>query len=348
MVYEPYWAALKKLIRPFNQSDLWLKTAKTLGLSKPAQERLSWIVFYHTRAQGNAKLTCRHFALNRSRFYYWLKRFDDTNLETLENRPSVPLTTRLRQITPEQEQRAIALRQQHSHWGKMKLVCLYQQTYGQKLSSWQFQRVIQRFKLYPKPVKNLKTQAKRLKAAHKKRITELKVRLPRLGWLLHFDTIVIYWNGLKRYLITMIDDFTKLAFARMYGSKSSLAAQDFLLRVNYLLTDRLQNVHQDNGSEFKRYFQELCQKLGLKQYYSRPRTPKDNPSLERFNQTLQYEWLRDGNFTPDINQFNTRLKDFIIEYNFTRPHETLNYLTPIQFAVKYKQVSERYPSDTVT
>jgi len=70
--------------------------------------------------------------------------------------------------------------------------------------------------------------------------------------------------------------------------------------------------------------------------------------MERFNQTLEYEWLKDGNFTPDITLFNSRLKDFIIEYNFKRPHQTLNYLTPIQFAVKYQQLSEMYSSRTNT
>jgi hypothetical protein len=54
----------------------------------------------------------------------------------------------------------------------------------------------------------------------------------------------------------------------------------------------------------------------------------------------------DGNFTPHVNLFNARLAKFVIEYNFKRPRETLNYLTPIEFAVKYKQLSEMYPSRT--
>ncbi len=347
MAYEEYWASLRKLAQPFNKYELWRKTAKALSLSKEACQRLEWLIYYHNQARGNASLTIRHFGLNRSMFYYWFNRFDEQNLRTLNNQSTAPKRRRQRQITPTEEQQAIKLRKEHIHWGKMKLSKVYLDEYQAKLSSWQFQGVIKRYHLYLRPAKNTRIQAKRLKSAKKKRIAELKVRLPVLGYLLHFDTIEIYWNGLKRYIITMIDEFTKLAFARMYASKSSNSASDFLLRVNYLLDDRIKNAHQDNGSEFQKYFRELCQKFNIKQYYSRPRTPKDNPSLERFNQTLQYEWLKDGNFTPDVNLFNSHLKDFIIEYNFKRPHETLNYLTPIQFAVKYRQLSERYSSSTL-
>ena len=347
MVYKQYRAAQKRLYIPFNKYELWRKTAKMLKLSTRAVRRLEWIIYYYAKSGRNAKLTCRHFAIHRSQFYYWFNRFDETNLRTLENQSMAPRQTRQKKITLIQEQRAIKLRKEHIHWGKMKLAKLYYNQYQEKLSSWQFQGVIQKYRLYPKPAKNAKIQAKRQKALKKKRITELKKTKPILGYLLHFDTIEIYWNGLKRYIITMIDEFTKLAFARMYATNSSRSAKDFLLRVNYLLDGQITIAHSDNGSEFAKYFKQLCEQLNIQQYYSRPRTPKDNPSLERFNQTLKYEWLQDGNFTPNINLFNSRLKEFLIEYNSVRPHQSLEYLTPIEFAVEYRQLSEMYPSRTL-
>jgi len=346
MAYKQYRAALKRLQIPINKYDLWRKTAKALKLSDKACLRLEWFIFYYTRANKNVSLTVRHFGIPRSQFYYWFNRFDEKNLRSLEDKSTAPHQTRQREIDSVEEQRAIALRKEHMHWGKMKLAKLYLNTYREKLSSWQFQQIIRIYKLYPKVSKNTKIQIKRQTSQKKKRITELKRKLPILGFLLHFDTIEIHWHGLKRYIITMIDHFTKLAFARMYASKSSKSAHDFLLRVNFLLDDKIANTHHDNGSEFAKYFKELCVKLNITQYHSRPRTPKDNPVCERFNQTLQYEWLRDGNFTPNINLFNSRLKNFVIEYNFIRPHQALGYLTPMEFAIKYKQVSERYPSYT--
>ena len=70
--------------------------------------------------------------------------------------------------------------------------------------------------------------------------------------------------------------------------------------------------------------------LGIQRYFSRVRTPKDNPEAERFNQTLEYEWLYDGNLTTNCDKFNPAVTDWLIEYNFNRPHQALDYLTPMK------------------
>ena len=325
--------------------ERWLRIAQLLKLSKKASQRLEWIIYYYTKSKKNASLTSRHFAIPRQMFYYWFNRFREDNLRTLEDLSTRPKRVRQREITPIQEQRIVSLRKSHLYWGKRKIAVVYLRTHREKISSWKVQKVIEKHKLYPHPQRNQRIQAKRLKAQKKKRITELRKK-PILGYLIHFDTIVIYWNGLKRYVFTMIDEFTKIAFARMYGTKSSYNARDFFLRVDYLLDGRILNSHQDNGSEFKKEFEQVCQKKDVQQYFSRPRTPKDNPSLERFNQTIQREWVNNGHFTPDIKRFNKELTPWIVEYNFVRPHETLSYLTPIEFAVKYKQLSQMYSSST--
>jgi putative transposase len=349
MAFQHYRACLKRLSLPVDKYDLWRKTAVQLKLSAKAKLRLDWIIFYHAQAKENASLTCRHFGLKRALWYYWFNRFNETNLASLEDKSSSPLHTRQKEMTPTELARAIKLRKEHLHWSKLKLSEVYKTIYpGETLSSWYFQQVIQEFHLYPKPAKNARIQSKRQRALKKKRITELKIKLPRLGFLLHFDTIEIYWNGVKRYIITVIDHYTKLAFARMYATKSSASAEDFLMRTYLLLDEQVVNAHHDNGSEFNKLFRSLCAKLDIKQYHSRVHTPKDNPMAERFNQTLENEWLRDGNFTTDINKFNSRLAGFLVEYNSVRPHQSLDYLTPVKFAIKYRQLSERWASRTGT
>jgi len=129
----------------------------------------------------------------------------------------------------------------------------------------------------------------------------------RPGFLLCLDVVVIYWNGITRYLFTAIDRYSKLAFAWMYTSKSSLNARDFLSKLLYLFEGEIENLQHDNGSEFHGMFLGACQKLNLTQYWNRPHTPKDNPVDERFNRTLQEEFIDLGNFTPDPSQFNQNL-----------------------------------------
>lgn len=75
------------------------------------------------------------------------------------------------------------------------------------------QRVIEKHQLYYHPIKTAKIKRKRQKAQKKKRITELQKK-KQPGFLICFDVIEIFWNGLRRYIFTAVDSVSKVAFAR--------------------------------------------------------------------------------------------------------------------------------------
>jgi len=336
----------QKPIILLDKHERWRRVANILKLSKVAKQRLDWFIFYETKANQNASLTCRHFGIPPKTFYKWQKRFDPMNLRLLEDQDKAPKQVRQWEVSSTQEQRIIGLKKQHIRWGKEKIAIIYQQTFNEQISSWKVQRVIEKHKLYYHPVKTAKIKRKRQRAQKKKRITELsKQQYP--GFLICFDAIVIYWNGLKRYIFTAIDYTSKVAFARMYATKSSYNAQDFLKRTHYLLDGKIFNVGHDNGSEFQKLFSLECQRMSVPQWHSRPKTPKDNPVSEKFNQTLQQEFVDLGNFTPDLSIFNTNLTEWLIEYNFVRPHQTLNYSTPIKFTEKKLKVLPMWSSSAL-
>jgi transposase InsO family protein len=237
--------------------------------------------------------------------------------------------------------RVIALRKKHIKYSKIKLSKIYEREYQEIISSWKIQKVIEKYRLYHKPVKVAKITRKRLNGIKKKRITELKKK-PKSGFLICLDAVEIRWKSVKRYIFTGIDRYSKVAFARMYKSKSSYNAADFLNRLCYLMDGNIENIQTDNGSEFEKYFRHACDTLNLSRYYSRVNTPKDNPVNERFNRTIQDEFVNLGNFTSEPVMFNRKLTDWLIEYNFHRPHEALDYDTPINMT----HVSPMYPSDT--
>jgi len=68
-------------------------------------------------------------------------------------------------------------------------------------------------------------------------------------------------------------------------------------------------------------------KLGIQRYFSRVEIPKDNPEIERFNETLEYEWLYNFNLSLDPEELNPRLTEWLIEYNFNRPHQSLLHIS---------------------
>jgi hypothetical protein len=78
------------------------------------------------------------------------------------------------------------------------------------------------------------------------------------------DAIVLYlpW-GMKRYILTAVDYFHKLAYSRVYQTKASSNAFDFLLRLNLLTEGKIAAILSDNGGEWEKYFEAACQKLKI-------------------------------------------------------------------------------------
>lgn len=328
-----------------NRYERQRKQANLLTLSRQACLRLEWLIYYETKGEKNAQKTCRHFGIAPKTFYKWRKRFDGVNLRLLETESRAPNRTRKREMTPLEEARVVELRKKHIRWGKIKLAKVYETMYGSAISSWKVQYTIVKYRLYYNPKKNALTQAKRKRSKEKKRITELAYK-PFPGFLIALDTIVLWWNGAKRYILTAIDTTSKIAFARMYTTKSSRNAKDFIQRVAYLLDYELWNTCHDNGSEFQKEFQEAIVELKLGDYWSRVKTPTDNPVNERFNRTLKEEFIALGNMTTDPGLFNRNLTEWLIEYSFVRPHQSLGYETPWEYYAKANKLLPMHSSRT--
>lgn len=291
-------------------------------------------MIWYERHDKDASRTARHYGISGKTFWKWHGRFDEWNLASLEERSRSPLRKRIRTTTEHEELRIIELRKEHLRWGKEKIARAYTEKFGQKVSAWNVQKTIEKYRLYYHPAKNARTQAKRRRAQKKKRIAELALK-KRAGFLFRMDSIVRYWHGTKRYILTAIDNASKIAFAHMYTSHSSRAAADFLCRLYLLTNGKIENVQTDNGSEFHAEFEQACHKLGIEHYWSRVKTPKDNAVNERFNRTLQDEFIAMGNMIIDPDEFNRLLTEWIIEYNFKRPHQALDYNTPINFVYRH-------------
>jgi len=62
--------------------------------------------------------------------------------------------------------------------------------------------------------------------------------------------------------------------------------------------------------------------------------------------TCAEEFLTQGNFHLDPQKFNQVPTEWLVEYNFRRPHQALDYTPPINFQAKYLKVLPMYPSST--
>jgi len=329
----PYFKA-KRLSLETNWQYLRIQGKKKLSLQ--AQLKLEWIIFYNTVGDHKAKSTYTHFGITRKTFHKWLSRFKEEDIVTLEEKSRVPNTKRHWEVTPQEERNIILLRKKNMEYGKKKLKVLYKKEYGDVISTWKIERVISSRKLYPDLKKHKKHYQKSIKSRQKVRIHEVKDAIRKVeefGFLWHIDAIIIWWYGQRRIVFTALEDKTKIAYARVCKTNTSGFAEDFLKRLTYLVDGKVEIMHSDNGSEFAGAFEEACLKLKILQIYSRPRTPKDNPALERFNRTIQDEWLDFSEVgLDDIQEANEDLTQWLIKYNSYRPHDSLDNKTPLEYA----------------
>ena len=331
-------------------------------ISTTGQLRLSMIEFYYQIK--DASVVCKSFKVSRKTFYKWVKRYENSGkqLSSLEDMSKAPNTKRQSLLSYESELNVKHLRQKYIRLGKVKLQKLFKTEYGQYVSQSHIASVIQKYNLYydPNTAKRIRSKKIKGKGAKKIRINEINPNYyltEQKPFFFTTDTIVLYLPyGIKRYILTAIEHEKKIAYTRSYSSKSSLSTFDFLMRLSALVEGKIAAILSDNGSEFAKYFEEACRRLKIIHIYSRVHTPKDNSICERFNRTVQEEFMEVDEYfeslltESDLIQANQRLTEWLIFYNFTRPHQSLDYRTPFEYyqlQVKKQKLLPMYPTLTI-
>jgi transposase InsO family protein len=129
-----------------------------------------------------------------------------------------------------------------------------------------------------------------------------------------------------------IDDASRVAFVQVMANQRKESAVAFLeAAVAYFaeLGIRIERVMTDNGSCYRSMpFRAACKRLGLRQIFTRPYTPRTNGKAERFIQTALREWAYARAYQSS-DQRSAELFNWLHRYNWHRPHGSLKANTPI-------------------
>lgn len=129
-----------------------------------------------------------------------------------------------------------------------------------------------------------------------------------------------------------IDDNSRIAFTDVMPDEKAVSAIAFL-KAAIAYYDRLgvtvTRVMTDNGSCYKSHaFRDTCRDLGLKHIRTKPYTPQTNGKAERFIKTALAEWAYARSYaTSEVR--SQQLQPWTHQYNWHRPHGSLNSLPPI-------------------
>jgi transposase InsO family protein len=101
-------------------------------------------------------------------------------------------------------------------------------------------------------------------------------------------------------------------------------------------------IQTDNGSEFALNFEQACRAQSITHFHTYPRSPKMNAHVERFNRTLDEEFLQYHRalLRDDMRAFNEKLIDWLLWYNGERPHYALGQVAPLRFMMQSLPVGE--------
>lgn len=134
------------------------------------------------------------------------------------------------------------------------------------------------------------------------------------------------------YVHVAIDDRSRIAYARIYPDQSAPSAAAFLeaaLTYYDRLGVRVERVMTDNAwCYLSRPFQRLCQQHRIKHLRTRPYRPCTNGKAERFIQTALREWAYAQAYRTSVMR-GRHLAPWLHEYNWHRPHGSLNDQTPM-------------------
>jgi transposase InsO family protein len=122
-----------------------------------------------------------------------------------------------------------------------------------------------------------------------------------------------------------------LSFQVMADQRKESAVAFLQAAVAYFakLGIRIDRVMTDNGSCYRsKAFRAACKRLGLRQIFTRPYTPKTNGKAERFIQTALREWVYARAY-QNSDQRSAELLNWLHRYNWHRPHGSLKANTPI-------------------
>jgi putative transposase len=162
-------------------------------------------------------------------------------------------------------------------------------------------------------------------------ITSPAARRPNERWSMDFVSDYVSGGKVIR-MLTIVDDCTREC--PVIEVDTSLGG----LRVRRVL-DRIASEHGlpeaivvDNGPEFRgRALAAWSEQRGVRLEFIQPGKPAQNAYIESFNGRLRDECLN-ANWFTSLSDARRKIETWRQDYNEQRPHSSLNYLPPAEFA----------------
>lgn len=157
-----------------------------------------------------------------------------------------------------------------------------------------------------------------------------------------FDAVM---SGTSLKILTVGDDFTReclaIAVSTSFPAAKVIAVLDGLVQAHGA-PDYLKS---DNGSEFVAHLlQAWLAGCATQSHFIAPGSPWQNGFRESFHGRFRDEFLSETLFAS-VAEARVLCEAFRQEYNDERPHQSLGYLTPVEYKQQWLQQQSENPGD---
>lgn len=301
------------------------------GLSEKEINRLRVITLW--LRTGDTELACETFGISRATLYRWVHRYDREDMSSLKDKSRRPHRVRKPQWPRELVQAVRNLRTKYPRWGKDKLAILLQQE-GWGISVSTAGRILADLKNRGQ----IQEPAGKTISARRKTKRSHAVRKPKEyyatnpGDLVEIDTLdvrplpSVLWKQ-----FTARDVVSRWDVLAIRSRANAKTAREFLITLEERMPFPVKAIQVDGGSEFYAEFEDACKEKNITLYVLPPKSPKLNGHVERANRTHTEEFYEVYPTSWTIADIAGELREWEDIYNCVRPHQSLQYKTPLQF-----------------
>lgn len=305
---------------------------------KEAFERERKIKLYEQlRKEGSCEKTALlALGISRANYFRWKQRYRRYGISGLENRSRAPEKVRTQSWSKKLESQVLAVRQTNILYGKYKIQAILKRDGGIVASVSTIGRIIvdliKRNKIKPASfyyANKIVRPRKFDKHAQRWKVGMMAYNPGELVQIDHMTVRLAADYKVKHFQAS--DPITKIVVKQAYARATSNIAAQFLEFVRASLPFPLKSIQIDGGSEFMGDFELACQAANIPLFVLPPKSPELNGVVERTNGSSKYEFY--ASYLGPLNLIHIRLKlqKYAHKYNYYRPHQTLRYLTPMQY-----------------
>lgn len=187
------------------------------------------------------------------------------------------------------------------------------------------------YRIYREEGLNLRTKRPRRNRAGAHRFERIENSGLNKVWSMDFLQDALF-NGSRFRILAVVDNFSKKCLGLVVGkSLKGVDVVNQLKEICLVENCKPERIQCDNGSEFiSKEVDKWAYENGVILDFSRPGKPTDNPYVESFNGKFRDECLS-TNWFLSLEDAREKIDYWKREYNFFRPHSSLNDLAPQEF-----------------